>query len=59
MESRRMRWKGHVARKGNVYKVLVGKSEGKRSLGEPRRRWEDNIKMDSRVIGWGGVGVCR
>ena len=44
----RMRWAGHVARMGErrgVYRVLVGKSEDKRSLGRPRRRWEDNIKM--------------
>jgi len=45
----RMRWAGHVARMGDrrgVYRVLVVKPEGKRSLGRPRRRWEDNIKMD-------------
>jgi hypothetical protein len=56
--SRRMRWAGHVARMGegrNVYRVLVGKPEGKRPLGRPRRRWEDGIKMDLREIGWGGV----
>ena len=49
MKSRRMRWAGHVARveEGRVvHKVLVGKSEGKRPLGRPRRSWEDNIKMD-------------
>jgi hypothetical protein len=39
----------------NVYRVLVGKPEGKRLLGRPRRRWEDGIKMDLREIGWGGV----
>jgi hypothetical protein len=38
----------------NVYRVLVGKHEGKRPLGRPRRRWEDVIKMDLREIGWGG-----
>jgi hypothetical protein len=46
---RRMRWAGHVARMGerrNVYRLLVGKPEGKRPLGRPRRRWIDNIKMD-------------
>ena len=46
---RRMRWAGHVARVevGRVvHKVLVGKPEGKRPLGRPRRRWEDNVKMD-------------
>jgi hypothetical protein len=49
--SRRMRWAGHVARMGetrNAYRVLVGKPEGKRPLGRPRRRWVDNIKMDLR-----------
>jgi hypothetical protein len=49
IKSRRMRWAGHVARMGegrNVYRVLVGKPEGKRPLGRPRRRWEDGIKMD-------------
>jgi hypothetical protein len=52
-----MRWAGHVARMGeerNVYKVLVGKTEGKRPLGRPRRRWEDGIRMDLRETGWGG-----
>ena len=46
---RSMRWAGHVARAGEergVYRVLVGKPEGKRALGRPRRRWVDNIKMD-------------
>ena len=49
IKSRRMRWAGHVARMGErkgVYRVLVGKPEGKRPLGRPKRRWEDNIKMD-------------
>jgi hypothetical protein len=53
-----MMWAGHVARVGegrNVYRVLVGKPEGKRPLGRPRRRWEDGIKMDLKEIGWGGV----
>jgi hypothetical protein len=48
-ESRRMRWAGHVARmeeKKGVYRVLVGKPRGKRPFGKPRRRWEDNIKID-------------
>jgi hypothetical protein len=52
--SRRMRWAGHVARMGekkNVYKLLVGKPEGKRPLGRPRRRRVDNIKMDLLEIG--------
>jgi hypothetical protein len=49
VKSRRMRWAGHVARmweERGVHRVLVGKPEGKRPLGRPRRRWEDNIKMD-------------
>ncbi|KAJ4434136.1 hypothetical protein ANN_16456, partial [Periplaneta americana] len=53
IESRRMRWAGHVARMGesrNAYRVLVGRPEGKRPLGRPRRRWEDNIKMDLREV---------
>ena len=49
-----MRGAGHVARMGRreVYKVLVGKPEGKRLLGRSRRRWEDNIKMDLQEVGW-------
>jgi hypothetical protein len=53
-----MRWAGHVARKGekrNAYRLLVGKPEGKRPLGRPRRGWADNIKIDPLEIGWGGV----
>jgi hypothetical protein len=53
IESRRMRWTGHVAGMGekrNAYRILVGKLEGKRPLGRPRRRWVDNIKMDIREI---------
>jgi hypothetical protein len=49
IKSRRMRWAGHVARIGdkrNAYRILLGKSEGKRLLGRTRRRWVDNIKMD-------------
>jgi hypothetical protein len=49
IKSRRIRWAGHVACMGEgrgAYRVLVGKPEGKRPLGRPRRRWEDNIKMD-------------
>ena len=49
IKSRRLRWAGHVTLTGErrgVYRVLVGKPEGKRPLGIPRRRWEDNIKMD-------------
>jgi hypothetical protein len=58
IKSRRMRWAGHVARMGEgrcVYRVLVGRPEGKRPLGRPRHRWEDNIKMDLREIGIDGV----
>jgi hypothetical protein len=53
-----MRWAGHVALKGEgrgVYMVLVGKREGKRPLGRPRRRWEDNIKADLQKVGCGGM----
>jgi hypothetical protein len=56
VKSRRMRWAGHVTRKGEergVHRVLVGKPEGKRPLGRPRRRWEDNIKMDLQEVGGG------
>ena len=55
VKSRRMRWAGHVARIGGrrVHRVLVGKPEGKRPLGRPRRRWEDNIKMDLKEVGEG------
>jgi hypothetical protein len=62
VKSRRMRWAGLVARMGeerNVYKVLVGKPEGKRPLGRPRRRWEDGIIMDLRETGLGGVDWIR
>jgi hypothetical protein len=53
IKSRRMKWARHVARMGEgrgVYWVLVGRLEGKRPLGKPKRRWEDNIKMDLREI---------
>jgi hypothetical protein len=58
VKSRRMRWAGHVARmweKRNAYRILVGKLEGKRSQGRPKYRWEDNIEMNLREIGWGGA----
>ena len=58
IESRRMRWAGHAARMGEVrgvYRVLVWKPEGKRPLGRPRRRWEDNIKMDLQKVGCGDM----
>jgi hypothetical protein len=54
IKSKRMRWAGYVARMGekrNVYRLLVGKPEGKRPLGRPRRRWMDNIKMDLLELG--------
>ena len=56
IKSRRMRWAGHVARMGEergVYRVLVGKPEGRRPLGRPRRRWVDNIRMDLQEVGCG------
>jgi len=62
IKSRRMRGAGHVARMGegkNVYRILVGKPKGKRPLGRPRRRWEDNSKMDLQEVGCGGVDWIR
>jgi hypothetical protein len=58
IKSRRMKWEGHVARMGekrNVYRILVGKPEGKRPLGRPRRKWVDNTKLDLREMGWSGL----
>jgi hypothetical protein len=57
IKSRSMRWAGHVAgmKKRNVYRILVGKSEGKRPLGRPRHGWVDNVKVDLGETGWGGV----
>jgi hypothetical protein len=58
VKSRRMRWAGHVARMGEgrgVHGVLVGRPEGKRPLGRPSRRWENNIKMDLQELGCGGM----
>jgi len=65
VKSRKMRWEGHVARTGEgrgVHRVLVGKPEGKRPLGRPRRRWEDNIKMALREVrgvetGWNWLRI--
>jgi hypothetical protein len=60
IKSRRMRWAGHVARMGekrNAYRLLVEKTEGKRPLRRPRRRWVDNIKMDLLEIGLGRCGL--
>jgi hypothetical protein len=58
IKSRRPRWAGHVAsmeeRRG-AYRSLVGKPEGRRPLGRPRHRWEDNMKMDLQEVGWGGI----
>ena len=56
IKSIRMRWSWHVAHIGErrgVYRVLVGKPDGKRPLGRPRHRWGDNIKMDLQEVGWG------
>jgi hypothetical protein len=58
IKSKKIRWAGHVARMGekrNAYRLLVGKLEGKRPLGRPRRRWVDNIRMDLGELGWGDV----
>jgi hypothetical protein len=67
IKSRRMRWAGHVARMGekrNVYRLLVGKPEGKRPLGRPRHRWMKNIKIDLlerglNVVDWIGLAQDR
>jgi hypothetical protein len=56
IKSRRMRWAGHVAHMGErrgAYRILVGRLEGRRPLERPRRRWEENIKMDLQEVGWG------
>jgi hypothetical protein len=58
IKSRRIRWAGHVARMGkkrSVYRVVVWKLEGKRPLWRPRRRWQDNIKMDLQEVGCGSM----
>jgi len=67
IKSRRMRWVGHVARMGEervVYRILVGKPEGRRPLGRPRRRWVDNIMVDLQEVGcvymdWFGLAQDR
>jgi hypothetical protein len=62
IKSRRMRWAGHMARMGEgrgVFRVLVGRPEGKRPQGRPRRRWEDNFKMDLGEIGIDGANWTR
>jgi hypothetical protein len=56
IKSRRMRWTGHVARVGErirAYRILAGRPEGRRPLGRPTRRWEDNIETDLQEVGWG------
>jgi hypothetical protein len=58
IQTRRMRWTGHVARlggEGNAYRILVGKPEGNRPLKRPRYKWVDNIKVDLREIGGDGM----
>jgi hypothetical protein len=56
IKSRRMRWAGLITGMGRrIYRILAGKPDRKRPLGRPRRRWVDNIKMDLREIGWGGM----
>ena len=60
IKSKGRKWAGHVARMGDsrgVYRILVGKSEGKRPLRGPRRRWEDTIKMDFQVVGCEGMDL--
>jgi len=60
MKSRRMRWAWHVARmkeRRGAYRVVVGKTEGKRPLGRPRHRLEANIKVHLQEVGWGGRGL--
>jgi hypothetical protein len=58
IQSRRMRWAGHVACMGEgrgAYRILVWRPEGRRPLGRPRHIWEDNIKMYIQEVGWGGI----
>jgi hypothetical protein len=67
INSRSMKWASHVARMGekrNVYRLLVGKPEGKRPLGRPKRRWIDNIEMDLletglAIVDWIGLATDR
>jgi hypothetical protein len=57
-KSKTMKWAGHVTRMGeemNAYRILVGKPEGQRPLARPTRKWEDNIRIDPREIGWSGM----
>jgi hypothetical protein len=58
IKSRRMRWAGlvaHMGEKRGAYTILVGRPEGSRPLGRPRRRWKDNIKLDLQEVGWVGM----
>jgi hypothetical protein len=58
MKARRLRWAGHETRMGekrNACRLLVGKPEGRRPLGRPRRRWLNNIRMDLVGVGWSDV----
>jgi hypothetical protein len=58
IKCKRMRWAEYAARMGkkrNAYRILMGKPAGNRSLGRSRRRWVDNVKIDLREIGWGGM----
>jgi hypothetical protein len=62
IKSRRVRWEGHVTLMGvgrGVYRVLAGRPEGKRSLGKPRRKWEDNIRLELRETGTDGANWIR
>jgi hypothetical protein len=62
IKSRRMRWEGHVERKGRgAYRIFVGRPDGRRAIGRPRRRWEDNMKMDLQDwtgLVWLRIVVC-
>ncbi|KAJ4450028.1 hypothetical protein ANN_01435 [Periplaneta americana] len=62
LHSRRLRWAWHVAymsESRNAYRVLIWRPEGKRPLGRPRHRWEDNIKMDLREVGYGWINLAQ
>jgi hypothetical protein len=62
IKSRKVRWTGHVARireRRGVYRVMVGRPEGERPAERPRRRWEDNIKIDLREIDFNGANWIR
>ena len=63
IKSRRLRWADHVARmeqgRGGAFKILTGTPTGKRPVGSPRLRWEDNIRMDLKELGIRGIGLIR